>query len=223
MNNNADSTSIAMIDSARRAVNAEAKALKQLEDQIDGTLVDVVRIIESAQGKVLVTGSGTSSHVARRMAHLLSVTGTPSMFIHSMDALHGTVGAVQAGDVLVALSKTGESKEVVDLCRLARSRGASIVGIGERSESALANACDIFVCLSTAQGADPGETIAMGSTLVAAAWGDALTRALMDLHDWNLQESLEIHPAGGVGELVRNVHGGIPAAQSKEERERSCP
>lgn len=194
-----------MITLAREAVTLEANAVVRVVDQITSTLPQAVRLVEGARGKILTTGSGTSSQVARRMAHLLSVSGTPSLFVHSMDALHGTVGAVQSGDVLIAISKTGESDEVLEFSKLAREVGAPVIGISERAGSSMEEVSDIFVLLSTAEGADPGDTLAMGSTLVTAVWGDALARVLMKRRGWETEDSLRIHPAGGVGKIARAV------------------
>lgn len=202
---NTDTDSGRIIEVARQAAAAEARAVGQVSGEIDDSLVDVLRLIRSRDGKVLVTGAGTSGTVARRMAHLLSVSGTPSLFIHPMDALHGTMGAIEPDDVLIALSKGGESDEINQLCALAGRKGTAIVGIGERPQSTFAGVCDIYVCLHTADGGDPRNVLAMGSTLVAAAWGDALTRALMHVNSWTLSESLEIHPAGAVGKSARHL------------------
>ncbi len=196
---------------ARQAVQIEVQALSRVVDQINDTLVEVVHLVEGTRGKVLVTGSGTSSQIAKRMAHLMAVSGTPALFVHSMDALHGTVGAVQPQDMLIALSKTGESEEVITLCKLVKQRGCAVVGVGESPGSSLDGVSDVFVSLSTLDGADAGNTIAFGSTLVAALWGDAMTRTLMALHQWKLSDSLEIHPAGGVGKLAEAAKDGVGA------------
>lgn len=187
----------------RDAIQAEAQAVAAVAGQLDDTFSAAINIVLRTKGKVLSTGSGTSSHIARRLAHLLAVSGTPAMFIHAMDALHGTVGAVQKGDSLIALSKTGESREVVDLCRLSKARGAKVIGVGEVASSSLARISDVFAHISTAPGGDPEGTIAMGSTLVMGVWGDALARVLMKINGWKLEDSLEIHPAGGVGLKAR--------------------
>lgn len=198
-----------LLEIARIAAGVEVDAVAQVLDQIGESFVEVVRMVRATAGKVLVTGSGTSSHVARRMAHLLAVSGTPALFIHPMDALHGTMGAIQPNDLLIALSKTGESEEVVTLCSLVRKRGSVVVGMGEAPESSLAHVSDVFVTLVTAGGADAGGTIAFGSTLVAALWGDALVRTLMVLNGWELSDTLAIHPAGGVGKMIGAANGAV--------------
>ncbi|MFT0762967.1 SIS domain-containing protein [Actinomyces sp. F1_1611] len=188
---------------ARAAIVAEAAAVARVADVVTDTLPEVVDRVLATAGKVLTTGSGTSSQIARRLAHLLSVSGTPALFIHSMDALHGTVGAVQPGDLLVAISKTGESDEVLGLCRMVQQLGVAVIGLGEDASSTLAQISEVFVCLEPVEGADPGHTLAMGSTLAAGVWGDALTRVLMEVKEWELGDSLARHPAGGVGKAAR--------------------
>ncbi|QPK81747.1 SIS domain-containing protein [Schaalia sp. ZJ405] len=184
---------------ARDGARLEARAVACVENQIDDSVINVARLIDQARGKVIVVGSGTSGTIARRLAHLLSVSGTPGVFVHPMDALHGTMGAIEGDDVLIALSKGGESDEINSLCSLLSEQGTTIIGIGEQSESTLARLSDVFVCLHTADGADPENVLAMGSTLVTAIWGDALARVLMAMHGWTVDESIRIHPAGAVG------------------------
>lgn len=190
---------------AREEAIAETHAVSQVVDQITQTLPEVIHLIESADGKVLITGGGTSSAIARRMAHLLSVTGTPALFVHSMDALHGTMGAIEPRDVLIAISKGGESDEINQLVGLVREKGTKIVGIGEHPESTLASLSDVYVDLLTVEGGDPGNALAMGSTLVTAVWGDALARTLMHLNGWKIKDSVNLHPAGYVGKKAEEI------------------
>lgn len=198
-----------LLEVARRGVRLEAQAVAGVEGQIASSLVEVARLIDAASGKVIVTGSGTSGTIGRRMAHLLSVSGTPAVYIHPMDALHGTMGAVEPDDVVIALSKGGESDEINDLCRLLAGHGCAIVGIGEDPTSTLATIAQHYVLLHTIDDADPENTLAMGSTLVTAVWGDALARVLMSIHGWEVEQSLSIHPAGAVGKHAEGVmhHG----------------
>ncbi|WP_115728163.1 KpsF/GutQ family sugar-phosphate isomerase [Actinomyces culturomici] len=184
---------------ARRGASIEANAVAEVEQQIDESLVEAARLIDSSAGKVIVVGSGTSGTIGRRLAHLLSVSGTPGLYVHPMDALHGTMGAIESDDVVIALSKGGESDEINQLCRLLDAQGCVIIGIGENPESTLAGLSRLYIHLHTIDQADPENTLAMGSTLVTAVWGDALARVLMHMHGWRVEQSLRIHPAGAVG------------------------
>lgn len=195
-----------LLDVARRGAIVEAEAVAGVEKQIDESLCETAAIIEASTGKVIVIGSGTSGTIGRRMAHLLSVSGTPSVYIHPMDALHGTMGAIEPEDVVIALSKGGESEEINQLCRLLLDEGCRVIGVGESPRSSLASLSTLYVHLHTVDGADPENTLAMGSTLVTAVWGDALARVLMHIHGWQVEQSLKIHPAGAVGKHAAEAH-----------------
>jgi arabinose-5-phosphate isomerase len=184
---------------ACQLVRAEAAALAALESQLDTRLDATAQLILDRPGKVLTVGVGTSSHVARRLAHLLSVTGTPALFMHPVDGLHGSLGAIQAADVVIAISRHGETDELNEFARRAKNLGAAIVVLTADAGSELGSIGDLTVALSTPAGADPGEIIAMGSTLVTAAWGDALAVTLMERRGYSWDAVLYSHPGGAVG------------------------
>ena len=192
------------MNSELRAVAEQRLALEVLAIQSAGGALDEVtdqifELLYSCSGTVFVTGSGTSGAVARRMAHLFSVSGTPSMFIQPSDALHGTMGALRSGDVLVAISKGGESDEINELATRARARGVTVVGLTSVPESSLGRLADLIQVFPIVPGADPGELIAMGSTLAHCAWGDSLAVALMQRRGYSWAEVAFTHPFGAVG------------------------
>lgn len=188
-----------LLDAARLVIRNEAAAVLAVADQIDDTFIEVVDILVQCEGKVFVTGSGTSGAIARRMAHLLAVCGTPSTFIHPMDALHGTMGALAPGDVLISISRGGESNEINDFSTRAQRRSVKVIALTAEPESSLGRLADLTVTLTTAGDSDPGGVIAMGSTLVTAVWGDALANILMRRRGYGWDQVLETHPAGAVG------------------------
>lgn len=188
-----------ILEAAREVVRTEAAGVLAVAEQLDESFLDVVNVLYGCEGKVFVVGSGTSGAVARRMAHLLAVCGTPSVFIHPMDALHGTMGALSAGDILISISRGGESDEINELSIRAQKRGVKVIALTAISDSTLGRLADLVVVLETNEGSDPGGMIAMGSTLVTAVWGDALATVLMRRREYGWQEVLETHPAGAVG------------------------
>jgi len=192
-------TESAIRAAAQEVVRAEAEAVAAVADQIDETLVAVSDLLLTCTGKVFTVGSGTSGTIARRLAHLLSVCGTPAAFLHPMDALHGTMGVLDGSDVIIAISKGGESAEINDLLELARRRAVPVVAVTAAPDSTMARRSDIVVTLRTSRGADPGGVIAMGSTLVTAVWGDALAVVMMRRRGYSWERMLETHPAGAVG------------------------
>jgi D-arabinose 5-phosphate isomerase GutQ len=148
----------------------EAAAVASVADQLDETFERVVRTLLACEGKVLVSGSGTSHAVALRFAHLLSCVGTPALFLHPGDSQHGASGAVAQGDVWVGLSKGGETTEVIFLAGIARKRGATVVAITEKPESSLGRLADITLHVTAPDGVDPFGMVATGSSLFNSAF-----------------------------------------------------
>jgi arabinose-5-phosphate isomerase len=205
----------AILEAARQVVRNEMGGLEALTGAIDDTFLALVDLILDCPGKVFVAGSGTSGAVAHRMAHLLSVCGTPSVPLQPMDALHGTMGAVVGGDLLLAISRGGKSDELNDLAARVRSQGVKVVALTSDAEAPLAGVADLVVLLPTDDVIDPGGVIAMGSTLVVGAFGDALAQVLMRLRGYSWEQVLFTHPAGAVG---AEAHSGLaplpPLSQS---------
>ncbi len=191
----------ATLDAAREVIRREGAGVSSVADQLDQTFLDVVDLLLDCRGKVFVTGSGTNSAVARRMAHLLSVCGTPALFLPGMDALHGTMGAVVAGDVLITISHGGESDELNQLSARVKERGAPVVALTGRPESTLGRIADVTVVVDAGPEVDPGGVVAMGSTLVTSVWGDALAAVLMRIRGYTWDQVLFTHPAGAVGRI----------------------
>jgi arabinose-5-phosphate isomerase len=185
---------------ARGVIEREARALAGVPSQLDEGFAALVRAILLLPGKVITTGTGTSGIMAERLAHLLAVSGTPAFYLPCLDALHGGIGAVTDGDLVIALSKGGRSEELIQLTRKLVDRGIPVVAVTERPESPFALAAQRVALLRTEPvDADPGGLIAMGSTLVAGAWGDALAATLMRLREHSWRDVVDIHPGGYVG------------------------
>lgn len=191
-----------LIDAAVERINLEADALRTVASTIDDRTVAVLRLLLDCPGMVFVTGSGTSGAIARRMAHLFSVSGTPATFMHPGDALHGTMGALRSRDVLVAISRGGESSEINSLAARAQQRGVTVVALTNSPDSSLARLADHVQLFATPAGADPGDLFAMGTNLMHAVWGDAIALVLMRLRGYSWDEVLFTHPSGAVGHLA---------------------
>jgi D-arabinose 5-phosphate isomerase GutQ len=189
-----------LLRAGRSRILCEAEAMRLIGDSLDESFVAAVRLIRMAPGKVVTVGVGTSGPVARRMAHLLSTSGTASLFLHPGDALHGALGAITAADVVLAISKGGGSAELNEFMRLAKSRGATLLVLTASAESPLARAADVAVVLPQTPDSDPGGIIAMGSSLAAAAWGDALAIVLMQISGYSWDQVIDAHPSGAVGQ-----------------------
>lgn len=191
-----------IIELARDVVRKDAAAVLAAATALDDGFLATVQLLLACSGKVLVTGMGTSGSTAQRIAHLLSVSGTPALFTHAADGLHGGLGAVTANDVIVTISKGGESDELNEFARRAKERGAPIVAMTADRDSTLAKLADAVVVIETPPDTDPGGMIAMGSALAACAVGDTLVVVLMALRQYPWQSFEFTHPGGAVGKSI---------------------
>jgi D-arabinose 5-phosphate isomerase GutQ len=190
-----------VIEAAVEVIEREAKAVADVSTQIDAEFVIVASLLMACEGKVIVAGVGTSGFIARRAAHVFSVSGTPSLFLHPTEGQHGSVGALRASDVLIVLSKGGGSQEVNKLATLAKQEGLKIIAMTSNGSSALADIADHTIVLRRDDIADPGGLIALGSTLAYAAWLDAMSVVLMRAKQYTWDQVFFTHPGGAVGQL----------------------
>lgn len=202
----------ALLDTAREVIRRDALAVAGLVDQLGAEFTAVVQVLEQCTGKVLVTGMGTSGATARRLAHLLSVGGTPATFAHAADGLHGSLGLVAPGDVVIAISKGGESDELNEYVRRAGERGAYTVAITSARDSGLAKASRQLLVTTTPDDVDPGGMIAMGSALASCALGDALVVCVMHSREGAWERFEHSHPGGAVGKRISDRAGGTNEA-----------
>ncbi|MHC9043249.1 SIS domain-containing protein [Microbacterium saperdae] len=189
-----------IVSTARAVIEREARALSGVPAQIGPDFAQIVQAVLALDGKVVTTGTGTSGIMAERLAHLLAVSGTPAFYLPCLDALHGGMGAISTSDYVIAFSKGGRSDELIQLTSRLVARGVHVLAVTEKPDSPFATAASTVVRLRTDPvDADPGGLIAMGSTLVVGAWGDALAATLMRLRDHSWEDVVDIHPGGYVG------------------------
>lgn len=184
----------------------ESRGVAEIIHQLDQSFIDAAYLLLDCQGHVLVAGSGTSHAVGARLAHLLSCCGTPALFIHPGDSQHGLSGAVTQQDVLIAISKGGETTEVNYLAHIARKRGAHVIALTEKPESTLGKQADVILHIQAPPDIDPFGMIATGSSLVNAAFGDALCVVLLHLRGYSVDQFGETHPGGAVGLKIKESH-----------------
>jgi arabinose-5-phosphate isomerase len=182
-------------------IQLEAVAVASVASVVNEEMLKVVEVIAQTPGKVFISGSGSSGTIARRMAHLMSVTGTPSIFLQPADALHGSLGAVTPGDILIVISRGGGSTEINDLVRRAKVRGAITIALTNTKPSPLTEIVDHIQYFETLPDVDPGDVIAMGTNLMHATWGDAVALTLMRLKNYSWDQVLYSHPSGSVGSM----------------------
>ena len=186
------------LEIARRVLTIEADAVRGLIERIDQSFPDAVELIAARKGRVVVSGMGKSGHIARKIASTLASTGTPAYFVHPAEASHGDLGMVEGGDVFIAISYSGASEELLQIVPLVKRRGAKLIAITGKRESALAREADVHLDGGVAQEACPHNLAPTASTTAALALGDALAVALLDMRGFSAADFARTHPRGGL-------------------------
>ncbi|HEU0013059.1 MAG TPA: KpsF/GutQ family sugar-phosphate isomerase [Longimicrobium sp.] len=188
-----------MLERARTVIRQEARAVAALEERIGDAFAGAVEAILAAPGRVIVAGIGKSGIIARKIASTLTSTGTPATFLHPVEALHGDLGIVGAGDVAILLSKSGESDELRGLLEYLGRSGVRVVAMTGRTDSALARHAEWVLDCSVAEEACPHDLAPTSSTTAALAMGDALAVALLLRRGFGRDDFARFHPGGALG------------------------
>lgn len=193
------------LDLARRVLKIEACALEELAKRLDSRFDHAVDLLAACKGRVILTGMGKSGIIARKIAATFSSTGTPSLFLHPAEALHGDLGAVVSGDVVVALSYSGETEEVVRLLEPIRRLDLRLISLTSAPASTIAASSDVDLDVRIAEEACPLGLAPTTSTTVMLALGDALALALLERRGFRPEDFAQLHPAGRLGDRLRRV------------------
>lgn len=190
----------------KRILDIETKNIGMMYEYLDHAtldkLVDLMLTIKSGGHKVITAGCGTSGIAAQKIAHTLSVVEIPAFFLSPAVSIHGGMGAIQKGDVMVLITKGGNTKEMLDYVPVCKKKGALIIGVTENPDSALARECDIPFIVKIDEEPCPWNLVASGSTLaVMAAW-DAVALTAMQHNGFDKEQFLLTHPGGLVGEKL---------------------
>lgn len=200
------------LDTARRVLKTEADALDTLAASLDGPFTAALDAIEAATGRVVLTGMGKSGHVANKIAATLASTGQPAFFVHPGEASHGDLGMVLEGDVVIALSNSGETAELSDIIAYTRRYRISLIGMTRRAGSTLAEASDVALVIPDSPEACSITYAPTTSTTVMLALGDALAVCLLERKGFTAQDFHAFHPGGKLGQRLVKVadlmHGG---------------
>lgn len=184
---------------ARRVLRIEAAAVLALADRVGDDFERAVQLILDRRGRVIVTGIGKSGHVARKLAATLASTGTPAYFVHAAEAAHGDLGMITPEDVVIALSNSGASEELLMIVPLVKRQGARLISITGRPESPLAREADVHLDAAVSEEACPLNLAPTASTTAALALGDALAVALLDARGFGADDFARSHPGGSLG------------------------
>ncbi len=193
--------------SGRRVLEIEARAVRELADRLDANFVHAAEIVLACKGRVVVSGIGKSGHIARKIASTLASTGTPAFFVHPADASHGDLGMVTRDDVMIALSNSGESGELLMIVPLIKRLGGKLIAMTGNPDSTLAREADVHLDAKVAEEACSLGLAPTASTTAALALGDALAVTLLEARGFGKEDFARSHPGGSLGRrLLTHVH-----------------
>jgi arabinose-5-phosphate isomerase len=195
----------AFLKTARQVVTDEARALDVLADSLNEDFAEAVQLILQATGRIIISGIGKSGHIGHKIAATLASTGTPAYFVHPAEASHGDLGMVSKGDVVLAISNSGEAPELANLLAFTRRFGIPLIGLSSKPESTLMKQADVHLLIPSM-----GEACGFGmvpsiSTTLTLAMGDALAIALMKYRDFQPEDFRAFHPGGKLGARLSTV------------------
>ena len=192
-------------EQARRCLAIEAKAVESLMERIDGDFDKAISMILECSGRVVVTGIGKSGLIGRKISATLASTGTPSFFLHPSEGLHGDVGMVTEADIVLALSNSGDTAEMIGLLPALKRIGARIIAMCGRRDSVLASNADLFLDVGVEQEACPLGLTPTASTTAALAMGDAMAMVLLSARKFSAADFAVFHPGGALGQKLLTV------------------
>ena len=195
----------ALAESGRRVLDIETRALQALASRLDGDFTTACRLLLACEGRVVCTGMGKSGHIARKIAATLASTGTPAFYVHPGEAGHGDLGMVTDADVVLALSNSGETDELLMLLPVLKRQGNRLVAMTGRPGSTLAREADIHLDVSVPAEACPLDLAPTSSTTAALAMGDALAVALLERRGFTAGDFKIFHPGGKLGAQLQTV------------------
>ena len=188
------------LESARRVLTIEVEAIRALAGRLDQSFVRALDILQACRGRVVLTGMGKSGFIARKIAATLASTGSPALFLHPAEGVHGDLGMLVRGDVMVAVSNSGETEEIIQLLPAFKRLGVSLISLVGNRQSTLARQSDVILDVGVAEEACPMNLAPTASTTAALAMGDALAVALLERRGFQAEDFALIHPGGTLGQ-----------------------
>lgn len=189
-------------DEARRVIRTEAEALLVLADRIDATFEKAVELILATTGRVVISGMGKSGLIGQKIASTMASTGTPTLFLHPAEGIHGDLGMIMKGDVVIAISNSGETEELLRILPVIKRLGAQLIGMSGNCGSTLARSSDVFLDVSVKEEACPLGLAPTASTTATLAMGDALAVSLLVQRGFKAEDFAIFHPGGSLGKKL---------------------
>ncbi len=194
------------LNSAFRTIDSEIDTINKLRGTLsDGSLTQALDLMEKAAGRIIITGMGKSGHIGKKIAASLASTGTPSFFVHPAEASHGDLGMITEKDVVIAISNSGESKELIDILNYCKRFGIPLIAVTKNSESSLGKAGDIVLRLPNNGEACPLGLAPTSSTTATLVLGDILTIGMIERNGFSKEDFNARHPGGKLGSILQRV------------------
>lgn len=193
---------MSIVAEAKRVIQVEADALQAMAARIDGSFERAVELILASKGRVVVSGMGKSGLVGQKIASTMASTGTPALFLHPAEGIHGDLGMIMTGDVVIAISNSGETEEMLRILPAIKRIGAHVVAMTGNGASTLARSSDVFLDVSVKEEACPLGLAPTASTTAALAMGDALAVALLVQRGFRAEDFAIFHPGGSLGKKL---------------------
>jgi len=210
-----------ILNIATEAIEIEIAELQSLKNRLDKNFVKAVNIISSAKGKLIVVGIGKSAHIGNKIVATLNSTGTPSQFLHAAEAIHGDLGVIQKQDVVLCISNSGNSPEIVNLIPFLKNYSSALIGMTGNMKSKLAENADIILNSHVEKEACPIKLAPTSSTTVQMALGDALAVCLMEIKNFKDTDFAKFHPGGNLGKNLTATVEQFLSTQKPEVAENS--
>jgi arabinose-5-phosphate isomerase len=193
------------LETAKRVLRVESEAIAGLIERLDARFEKAVELLHACRGRVVVTGLGKSGLVGRKLAATFASTGTPALFLHTGEALHGDLGMLTAGDVMLAISTSGETAELIELLEAVKRLGVPLLALTANPKSTLAQASNIVLDIAVKEEACSLNLAPTASTAAAMAMGDALAISLLERRGFKAEDFAALHPGGRLGNKLRRV------------------
>ncbi len=191
-----------IIDIARQVIDDEVEALIGLKNYINENFEEIINVICECKGRIIFTGIGKSGHISKKISATLSSTGTSSFFVHSTEAFHGDLGMIQSDDIVVAISYSGETEDLLKTIPVIKKLGCSVIGVSGNDESTLSKISDYHQLIKVEKEACPLDLAPTSSATAALVWGDALAISLMNKKDFKPEDFAKSHPGGTLGKRL---------------------
>ena len=204
-----------IIEIAKNTISLEAESVASLANNINDDFVEIVNLIHNSNERVIITGIGKSGVIAMKIVATMNSTGTPAVFMHAAEAIHGDLGIIQENDLVICISKSGNSKEIKELVPHINRRGNTLIGMTGEKDSFLAKKSNYLLLTPVKKEACPNDLAPTTSTTVQLAMGDALAMCLLDLNDFKANDFAQFHPGGALGKKLHLTVGELLTDNTK--------